>query len=77
MIPPKHFDDVVLEFSPDFEHDSAVFSGSITSRPSLASIRHCAGTRRSAGSARIDGITTPATSQVIAVSRLRDEDQQL
>jgi hypothetical protein len=29
LIPPKHLDDVVLEFSPDFEHDSAMFSGSI------------------------------------------------
>jgi hypothetical protein len=25
LIPTKFYDDVVLEFSPDFEHDSAVF----------------------------------------------------
>jgi hypothetical protein len=29
LIPTRFYDDVVLEFSPDFEHDSAVFSGSI------------------------------------------------
>jgi hypothetical protein len=29
LIPEKYYDDVVVEFSPDFEHDSAVFSGSV------------------------------------------------
>jgi len=29
LVPTKFYDDVVLEFSPDFDHDSAVFSGSI------------------------------------------------
>jgi hypothetical protein len=29
LIPTRFYDDVVLEVSPDFEHDSAVFSGSI------------------------------------------------
>jgi hypothetical protein len=29
LIPPRFYDDVVLEVAPDFEHDSAVFSGSI------------------------------------------------
>jgi hypothetical protein len=33
LIPPKHQNDVVLEFSPDFEHDSAMFSGSINRSP--------------------------------------------
>lgn len=29
-VPPESVDDVVLEFSPDFLHDPAIFSGSIT-----------------------------------------------
>lgn len=29
LIPPKYYGDVVMEFSPDLEHSSAVFSGSI------------------------------------------------
>lgn len=29
LIPPKYYGDVVMEFSTDFDHDSAVFSGSI------------------------------------------------
>jgi hypothetical protein len=29
LIPTRFYDDVVLEVAPDFEHDSAVFSGSI------------------------------------------------
>jgi hypothetical protein len=29
LIPPKYYGDVVMEFTPDLDHDSAVFSGSI------------------------------------------------